>query len=285
MLLADTECPDVTEPLNGASERAPFYCVPGIGGNVLHLNALAQRMSQAQHTLVALRASFSADSDRPDTVEDIAARTVASMLKRRSYGPFLLGGYSAGASIAFEMARQLTAQGLEVALLALIDTRSPGWRVSARRAPAVAASFVSNLPGWMRDDLAQSSAQQVFKDIRRHMRRIAGAGTAVERVLDVSRYSIEQQIAMQREYEVLEAYRPAPWSGRIALLRAETQPLLLWHDEPALGWSALARGGVEIVRIPGNHSTIMREPHVGALASAVGACMAAATSPRQQNAS
>jgi len=172
-----------------------------------------------------------------------------------------------------------------VGLLALIDTRSPGWRVSARKAPAVAASFVNNLPGWLRDDLAQSNTRQVFKDIRRHMRLIAGAGTAVERVLDVSRYSAEQRIAMQREYEVLEAYRPEPWFGRIALLRAETQPLLLWHDEPALGWSALARGGVEIVRIPGNHLTIMREPHVGALASALGACMVAATSPRPQIAS
>jgi thioesterase domain-containing protein len=284
MLQVDAEFPDVANPPNEVSVRAPFYCVPGIGSNVLHLHALAQRMTQAQHTLVALRAFFGADGSRQDTVEDIAARAVVTMLKRRSDGPFLLGGYSAGASIAFEMARQLTAQGLAVGLLALIDTRSPGWQVSARRVPAVAASFVRNIPGWMRDDLAKSNTRQVFKDIRRHMRLIAGGGTAVERVLDVSRYPAEQRIAMQREYEVLEAYRPEPWSGRIALLRAESQPLLLWHDEPTLGWSALARGGVEIVRIPGNHLTIMREPHVGALASALGACMAAATNILPQKA-
>jgi len=280
MLQVDAELRDVASPPNEARELASFYCVPGIGGNVLQLNALAQRMGKAQHTLVALRASIVADGSGPDTIEGIAARTVATMLKRRSEGPFMLGGYSAGAAIAFEMARQLTAQGHTVGLLALIDTRSPAWRVSARRAPAVAASFVRNLPSWMRDDLAQSSARQILKDIRRHARRIAGAGTAVERIIDVSRYSAEQQVVMQREYEILEAYKPEPWAGRIALLRAQTQPLLLWHDEPTLGWSALAQGGVQIVRIPGNHLTIMREPHVGALASALGACMVAATRPR-----
>jgi thioesterase domain-containing protein len=279
MLQVDTKLPADADRPGGLNEPIPFYCVPGIGGNVFQLNALAQRMSKTQHTLVALRAPYGADGGLSDTIESIAARALAIMLKRRAEGPFMLGGYSAGAAVAFEMARQLTAQGLQVGLLALIDTRSPAWRLSVRRTPAVAASFVRNLPNWMRDDLAQSNARQVLKDIRRHARRIAGGGTAVERILDVSRYTVDQRIAMQRDYEILEAYRPEPWQGRIVLLRAKAQPLMLWHDDPALGWSDLARGGVDVVRLPGNHLTIMREPHVGALASALGECMVAATGP------
>jgi thioesterase domain-containing protein len=57
------------------------------------------------------------------------------------------------------------------------------------------------------------------------------------------------------------------------LLRAQTQPLLLWHDEAALGWSGLARGGMEIITLPGNHMTMMREPSVSALATALRACI------------
>src|SRR5205085_533422 len=40
-------------------------------------------------------------------------------------GPYLLGGWSFGGLVAFEMAQQLLRDGQEVAGLALIDTRSP----------------------------------------------------------------------------------------------------------------------------------------------------------------
>ena len=83
--------------------------------------------------------------------------------------------------------------------------------------------------------------------------------------------------AMQREFDLLEAYRPRPWAGRITFLRAQTQPLLLLHDEDALGWTALAGGGIDVITIPGNHLTIMREPHVGQLAAELSARMTAAT--------
>jgi aspartate racemase len=40
-------------------------------------------------------------------------------------GLYLLGGWSVGGIIAFEMARQIQAQGQEVSLLALIDSSLP----------------------------------------------------------------------------------------------------------------------------------------------------------------
>jgi thioesterase domain-containing protein len=249
----------------------PFFCVPGIGGSVLQLNALAQRLGTAT-PLVALRVVFDSEHG-PDRVEDFAARAVKTMLDHQPRGPFLLGGYSGGATIAFAMAQQLTALGHEVALLALIDTRRPGWRLSARTAPMVAFNFIRNIRGWLRDDLAHSSPRQAWKDVRRHVRQFAGRGMGVEKIIDLSRYPPELRAAMQREYDMLDAYRPLPWQGRIVLLRAQTQPLLLWHDEAALGWSGLARGGMEIITLPGNHMTMMREPSVSALATALRACI------------
>src|SRR6202035_2313897 len=40
-------------------------------------------------------------------------------------GPYLLGGWSMGGVVAYEMAQQLRAQGQGVALLALLDGRIP----------------------------------------------------------------------------------------------------------------------------------------------------------------
>ncbi len=60
------------------------------------------------------------------TVEGLAARYAAAVRAVQPAGPYHLAGWSLGGGIAFEMARQLTAAGQPVALLALIDAPAPG---------------------------------------------------------------------------------------------------------------------------------------------------------------
>jgi thioesterase domain-containing protein len=265
------------------TDRTPFFCVPGLGGSVLHLHALAQRVGTA-HRVIALRTGLASETRRPGSVEELAAQSVETILRRQQSGPFLLGGYSGGALIAFEVARQLTARGHSVGLLALIDTRRPGWRLTRRNLPAVIYHFVRNLRGWVRDDLAQSSARQTWRNACRHLRALRSSRPNVERIIDLSRYAADMQQAMQKDFEMLEAYRPQGWAGRITLLRAATQPLFLLHDSRALGWSELAEFGVDVVTVPGNHLTIMQEPCVAALAAALNRCIDAALSRRDGSA-
>ena len=256
---------------------APFFCVPGIGGNLLNLQALALRLGPS-HRLVGLRTGLATSQKR--SVEDLAAEVAAAVLKHPRRGALMLGGYSGGAAIAFEVARQLSAAGHEVGMLVLIDTRRPGWRMTARTLPPTAWRFVANLPGWVRDDLLQSSRQQAWRNVRRHLRQAMRGRHTLEGIIDTSRYSAEARLAMQREFDLLEAYRPLPWSGPVTLIRAQTQPLLLLHDEAALGWSAAAPCGVDVVTLPGNHLTIMREPNVARLADVLRARMSASGLPQ-----
>ncbi len=258
--------------------RAPFFCVPGIGGNVLNLQALALRLGPA-HRLVALRTGLS--TSQPRSVEHLAGDVAAAVLRHGWRGRLMLGGYSGGAAIAFEVARQLEASGHDVGLLVLIDTRRPGWRPTLGRAPATAWRFVANLPGWVHDDLLLSSRRQAWRNVRRHLRQALRGRHTLEGIIDLARYPAEARLAMQREFDLLEAYRPLPWSGPVILVRARTQPLLLLHDEAALGWSAVAPAGVEVVSLPGNHLTIMREPNVARLADLLRARMDAAGLPRR----
>src|SRR5205823_2243155 len=50
---------------------------------------------------------------------------VAALQAVQPVGPYLLGGWSFGGVVAFEMAQQLHAQGQTVALLALLDSWAP----------------------------------------------------------------------------------------------------------------------------------------------------------------
>jgi pimeloyl-ACP methyl ester carboxylesterase len=59
-------------------------------------------------------------------VETIAAHYLEQIRSAQREGGYFLGGYSFGATIAFEIAQQLTQQGGRVDLLLLVDPRYPG---------------------------------------------------------------------------------------------------------------------------------------------------------------
>jgi thioesterase domain-containing protein len=60
-------------------------------------------------------------------------------------------------------------------------------------------------------------------------------------------------------------YAPAEYAGRVTLYRIQRMPLFS-YVAPDAGWGGLARGGVEIVMIPGSHQNILRPPYVQELA-------------------
>ena len=55
-------------------------------------------------------------------IEGMAAYYINEIQSMRPDGPYFLGGYCMGGTIALEMAQQLHAQGREVVLLALFET-------------------------------------------------------------------------------------------------------------------------------------------------------------------
>ncbi len=66
----------------------------------------------------------------------MAGRYLESVRQVRPSGPYLLGGWSFGCAVVFEMAQQLTRAEERVALLALFDGVSPARRAtSPRRTP------------------------------------------------------------------------------------------------------------------------------------------------------
>ena len=65
-------------------------------------------------------------TDMPDpTIEEMAARYVRE-LRAAHDGPYILGGYSGGGIVTFEMVRQLQAIGAEVEYMVLFDSVPPG---------------------------------------------------------------------------------------------------------------------------------------------------------------
>jgi thioesterase domain-containing protein len=73
-------------------------------------------------------------------------------------------------------------------------------------------------------------------------------------------------------YQALRQYTPQVYPGRVCVFRARVRPLFRLH-EPDLGWRGLAAGGLEVITVPGNHDTMLREPRVRVLAAQLRAAL------------
>ena len=119
------EAPSSLVPIQPRGNKRPLFLVHPAGGHVFPFVGLAQCLGPDQ-PCYGLQARGVDKSQEPHTrIEDMAACYIEAIRSVQSEGPYLLGGWSMGGEIAFEMAQQLHAQGQHVALLALLDARIP----------------------------------------------------------------------------------------------------------------------------------------------------------------
>jgi thioesterase domain-containing protein/acyl carrier protein len=288
--------PEGTAPCSTLFELQPrgdgplFYCVHGVGGEVLSFATLARFLAPDQ-PLVGIRAAGADGSGEPSRrVEDMAARYVAAVRAAQPHGPYYLGGFSFGGSVALEMAQQLHAAGETVAFLGIIDHTPPPVRYRpVVWTPARVAEFGVNALRWFAGDVWRagrgqrlSSVVGAFRKAGRRLRsaltrRDPGSGRAdATEALAGASVPAHFRRLMATHYQALRDYTPRPYPGRVTLFRARTRPLFRLYGRD-LGWAALAGGGLDVISIPGNHESILKEPHVRTLASALKDRLQAAT--------
>jgi amino acid adenylation domain-containing protein len=280
LLTVDEPPPAVMDPavaLQPFGHLPPFFCVHGIGGDVLHLQRLAVHMG-TDRPFFGLRRT--PEARLTDTVDQIAARYVTAMLRHQSAGPFYLGGHSFGAMVAYEMAQQLVEQGHKIGLLAIIDQRRPGWRLTPLNVLPALHRILVNIPGRLRDELAGSDGAgqaHVMRRILRRWTKVAfGLRHETSSIWDTNRLAPEQNLVFEAHLRALQDYQPVPSPVPVTLFRASTQMLSHLAMDATLGWSAVADGEVQVHIVPGDHLSMTAEPLVRQLAKALSGALDAA---------
>jgi amino acid adenylation domain-containing protein len=79
--------------------------------------------------------------------------------------------------------------------------------------------------------------------------------------LQTSQASVAETLKeMERYYsKIYKTYAPQPYPGKITIFQA-IEPPPGYQRDPYLGWGEIAQGGVEIYKIPGNHTSMMESP-------------------------
>ncbi|SAK44630.1 acetoacetyl-CoA synthetase [Caballeronia pedi] len=252
-------------------DGTPLFLVHSVTGSVLECTRLIGSMRK-QRPVYGLQA-LGLDGETPPQrrVEDMAKTYVEQIRKVQPTGPYALAGFSFGGLVALEIAQQLFGAGEQTEFVCLLDTYvqerwlpwfawlnfrrdyvSRLWKTFTKMKPRDRAGFVAAKFVAARNKLAM------------RLGRVPSAQAApaahpmppvLRRLRDTCRAAMNN-------------YRPRPYEGgRIVYVRAASReqdrgdPLPLWRN--------IARRGLTVAEVPGNHAGVIEEPGVYAAAAAL----------------
>jgi thioesterase domain-containing protein/acyl carrier protein len=258
--------------------KRPLFLVHPAGGHIFPYIYLAQHLDPDQ-PCYGLQARGLDEGQEPHTrIEDMAAYYIQAMQTVQPAGPYLLGGWSMGGVVAFEMAQQLHAQGERVALLALLDGRIPTADETFPEEDYEAVLLVERYFGISFGPM-ESLAQLPKDEQLAFMLEQAKSAGLVPAELDVSEARRFVDL-LKSDLRATQNYALHLYPGRITLFKA-SEELAGTAPDPTLGWSEWASAGVEVHLVPGNHANLVYEPHVEVLAEKLSACISQALSAEE----
>ncbi|XSG77181.1 type I polyketide synthase [Herpetosiphon llansteffanensis] len=257
--------------LQPQGQAAPFFCIHPMSGMANVYAGLAQLLG-TQRPFYGIQAFGLEHPETPlNDVKVMAQRYLSDIRNVQPQGPYLLGGWSMGGSIAFEIASHLVAQGETVGLLALIDTPATLTGTSPEQLTdlelliamlGVDASILGIDDPKAEPDTAMWN--QILEIIKQHL-GLPDSYTLVRLRHLVATFRTHSQAVWN--------YQPATYPNEVLILRAAD--LAGQHDDQLqaayhmadLGWGQFVTGQIHIQTIPGTHNTLLSEPALPILAS------------------
>ncbi len=285
-------------PIQKTGTKPPLFCVHGGGFNILVYRTLAVNLGTDQPVYGLQAQGLDGKTTPHSEIEQMAVDYIHHIRTLQPEGPYYIAGLSYGGTIALEMAQQLTAAQQQVALLALFDSSTP----EARRKLAPTPRFFSSvgyvcrysLPRWLQKQLRrrgqtspaptlpQPEATEATASSPSSSRRSTAVSSSKRErfshwVLTRSPWSfltkkseaegLRGQAAdavqhLEQFHQIAqEKYQLRPYPGKITVFMATERPPGFW-EAADLGWGAIAQQGVTCYPVPGDHTSIMRSPHL-----------------------
>lgn len=250
--------------------RLPDF-VPPLNGYANYLG-LRQPIYGLNYGLAARKGKEKEDKLPP--IENLAAHYIEEMQAFYPQGPYILLGVSNGGNVAFEMAKQLQAQGQTVAKLILFDTLHPHlklpphWKKGSRFQKLMSELIRYSQIYW--GNFLLFEPQERVSYLLEKLKSLS-----VQKIIQRTSFPV-QPSEKTLETKPLEAspprlYLPQSYPGKITLFRAKHIGINAF--DPTNGWEGVADEGLEIYDIHGAHSHIFSEPSVRILSEKLRDCL------------
>ncbi|MEE1803372.1 amino acid adenylation domain-containing protein [Streptomyces sp. JV176] len=267
---------DVLVPFRREGDRPPVFFVHPLGGNVLCYLALSRHLPDDQPFYGLQSAGFVPGTEPDRSVPEMAARYVEAVRRVRPTGPYVIGGWSFGGFVAFEMARLLRQAGQEVLPPILLDTvaLSPDAPRDVSDASLLHFFFWELL--WA-DSGSDTPVEELTREVGTEdevFRRVAevAARNGILPPGDSHDAARRLHAVFQANYQALMDERAEVGELDLTLLHAQGDlPDVLkplhegagsLHGDPTNGWRTRTTGHIEVVDVPGDHLRVVEEPYV-----------------------
>ena len=255
--LADPTVDGVTAAMSGGADAssavevlrpgdpalAPLFLVHGYLGDVDIYRAVVDAL-RTEAPVYGLTSDPQVAARDGITITAIATALAAEVQAVVPDGGIRLAGYSFGGMVAYEMARQLTADGRSVTFLGLLDTEPPFDRLSR---PSKALRQLAWLVALLVPGMVEDTPLTV---LRRRLGRTAPPD--------------EEAQTFAAAHRVFNAYAWGPYAGPVTYFRARFRVPVVANLLYA--WRRQAPD-LTVVGVPGSHHVLLAEEHAPALAA------------------
>jgi thioesterase domain-containing protein/acyl carrier protein len=289
-----------------SGSKPPLFFVHPAGGHVFRFLDMAHLLGPDQ-PFYGLQSQGLEDQREPFTeIDAMASHYIKALRAVQPNGPYSLGGWSMGGVVAFEMARQLQANGQKIALLAMVDTQSPNTEEkstddsNATLLIQYAQDFGLPLPALIS---ASEHLPQLDPEVQLSyvFQQVSAAGILPP---GIDLHQLHRLFRVFRaNVRAMQSYVPDPGSVQVTLFKATDKlefptrtirvihflSKLSWRKilrlrkiikqalddrrDQTMGWGKVAGKGVEVHEISGNHYSMMARPNLDPLAERLKACL------------
>ena len=253
----------------GGEERqnAPrLFCVHGADGSVLFYKPFADQLT-CDYSVYAIEAPMLRDSEKDPakTIPEVARQYLNDVRKIQPHGPYHFSGYSYGALVAWEMARQALEAGDEVESVIIFDMFNPA---SVRKYPLLERLGLI----WKRSGEETNLLNQLWRFAVRFvdLARWAMIHTfePIAPVGNSRNGEVERHVESRLKHDAqISRFIPQPLDVRAAIIQTE-DPGDKYEFGEMVGWKGIIPDDVDITSVGGNHLEIFQEPSLSIVAEA-----------------
>jgi amino acid adenylation domain-containing protein len=274
---------DPLVPLRETGSRTPLVLVHPMGGNILSYLRMLPHLPTEQ-PLYALQASGVDVGTSPITsVVEQATLYIEAIKRVQPMGPYLIGGWSYGGFTAFEIAKQLIRNGEKVANILILDTMALSSYAQGKASDDALITWFFWELLWTSKGTSSpvqivpsniSDLQEKFDCITDHAIKIGAIPSGNEKAVIRRLFEVYRaNWIAATEYNtgrpplditLIRAKKPLP-----TILREMHDAIRSEYQDPKNGWENKTSGNVKVIELDGDHLTMMEEPYVKNLVSAI----------------
>lgn len=269
-------------PLQREGAKTPIFFVHPLSGNIQQYTALANLLGK-DRPFYGLQALTDEENSYEFalSLEERASRYLHAVQSIQPEGPYVIGGWSYGGYVAYEMARQIERSNQKVKSLIILDVvaRPPDpfddsldeaeflldyARGNSLRFAGIDREMEQSLKRLSLESVQHQAAPDRLQYLTKELVAVGAlpAETTIEQ--------IEQFLkSVKRRSKSLSDYRLLPYGGGLALIRPRESLNGEKSGDITNGFSALCSGSVCVYFTPGNHFNMVYPPNTMELAQVI----------------